>query len=502
VTRQRQIGGPLAGRAATTVLLAGAYLAATLVATSSSAAAPETLQSEKTFRAGAHAIDISPQHFPVIVNGGMRERTADKISDPLHARCLVLDDGTTQIAVAVVDSCMVPRAILDQAKTLAEKATGIPADRMMISSTHTHSAPAVAGCLGSDVQEDYAAWLPGRIAKGIETAQNNLAPARVGWAVGQDPTNVFCRRYLMKPGKARTCPFTGKTNDQARMNPGYENPDRVKRTGPADPDVSVLSIQTPDGKPIALLANYSTHYAGGVQPVSADYFAVFARRIGELVGAEGLDPPFVGIMSNGTSGDANCCDFEHPRRVYNATTVGEDTAQAAFKAHGTIHYYDWVPLAMEEQLLDVNVRMPGDEEAAEAKRYCEEHHVVKPKTIEEVYARETVLLSQLPPTRELKLQAIRIGELGITAIPCEVYGITGLTIKKESPLNPTFNVSLANGGEGYIPPPDQHKLGGYTTWRARTSCLEEEAEPKIRAVVMELLDKLAHRSSEPMVPSK
>jgi hypothetical protein len=498
---------PLA-RTAVAITLVGALLAPTHgsrvspAASNCFAAGAGAAGTAKTFRAGAHAIDVTPQKLPVIVNGGMRERTADKISDPLHARCLVLDDGTTQIALAVVDSCIIPRAILDRAKALAEQATGIPTDHMMISATHTHSAPAVAGCLGTGVQEDYAAWLPGRIAEGIEMAQKNLAPARVGWAVGKDPNNVFCRRYLMKPGTARTCPFTGKTDDQAQMNPGYQNPNAVGRTGPADTDVSVLSLQTRDGKPIALVGNYSTHYAGA-PAVSADYFAVFAENMKKLIGAEDATPPFVGMMSNGTSGDANCCDFERPkRRGFTYLTVAEDVANAAFEAYKTIEYYDWVPLAMEEALLELDVRMPGDEEVAEAKKHLAEHDVVKPKTVEQVYARETVLLSQLPPTRELKLQAIRIGELGITAIPNEVYGITGLTIKKESPLKPTFNVSLANGGEGYVPPPDQHKLGGYTTWRARTSCLEEEAEPKIRGVLMELLDKLAHRSCEPLVPSK
>ena len=56
------------------------------------------------FRAGAFAMDISPTEFPVLVNGGMYSRTADKVVDPLHARCLVLDDGTTRIAIVVVDS--------------------------------------------------------------------------------------------------------------------------------------------------------------------------------------------------------------------------------------------------------------------------------------------------------------------------------------------------------------------------------------------------------------
>ena len=98
--------------------------------------------------------------------------------------------------------------------------------------------------------------------------------------------------------------------------------------------------------------------------------------------------------------------------------------------------------------------------------------------------------------------SLAIGGLGIAAIPNEVYGSTGLQIKAESPLKPTFNASLANGYAGYLPPPDQHKLGGYTTWRARSSCLEEEAEPKIVAKLLELLDTVAERRrDESLVPS-
>jgi hypothetical protein len=81
-------------------------------------------QSARVFRAGAFAIDITPREFPVLINGGVSERTADRVVDPLHARCLVLDDGTTQIAIAVVDSCMIPRALLDEAKEGARAATG------------------------------------------------------------------------------------------------------------------------------------------------------------------------------------------------------------------------------------------------------------------------------------------------------------------------------------------------------------------------------------------
>jgi len=49
-------------------------------------------------------------------------------------------------------------------------------------------------------------------------------------------------------------------------------------------------------------------------------------------------------------------------------------------------------------------------------------------------------------------------------------------------------VSLANGYNGYLPTPAQHDLGGYETWRARSSYLEKDASPKITKVLFELLD--------------
>ncbi len=456
--------------------------------------------SEKVFRAGACAVDITPRKLPAIINGGFTERKSSEVTDPLFCRALVLDDGTTQLAIAVVDSCVVPRPLIDQAKALAERETGIPAGHMLVSATHCHSAPSVCAALGTGVDEDYAAFLPPKIAEAIAGAKKNLEPARIGWAVGRDPTNVFCRRFLMKPGTAPTNPFSGTKDDQAMMNPGYQNPNAIRRTGPVDDSVSVVSVQAKCGRPIAVLGNYSTHYAGA-PGISADYFGVFCRRIGELIGAKG-EPTFVGLMTNGTSGDANCCDFVNPPRNFNHHTVGEDVAQAAFAAYQTIQYYDWVPLAVAQKELTLGVRMPSAREVAEAKEFLAKANLPdgKPRNIPEVYACETMILSELPSTRQVNIQAMRIGGLGIAAFPNEVFGSTGLEVKAGSPLRPTINIELANGYYGYLPPPDQFPLGGYTTWRARSSCLEMEAEPKIKTAILELLACVAAaRAGEPPI---
>ncbi len=445
---------------------------------------------KNVLRAGAHAIEVTPIKLPVIVNGGMRERKTSTVTDPLFARCMVLDDGTTRIAIAVVDSCVIPGELIDEVKAMVEQQVGIPAGRILISATHSHSTPSVCSVLGSGQNDDYAEYLGARIVKGIAVADKNLAPARVGWSVGKDPKNVFCRRFIMKPGKAITNPFGGTSNDRAQMNPGYENPNALRRTGVADTDIPVLSVQSAAGEPLAVLANYSTHYAGA-PGLSADYFGVFARRIQTLVGGDEARSPFVGIMTNGTSGDANCCDFVNPRREFDYKSVGEDTAQAAFEAYQRIEYSAWTPIAMAQKVLTLKVRRPSEEEVDKANELLAQLGERLPGSIPEVYARETKIMAEWPATCQVKLQAIRIGSLGIVAVPCEVYGSTGLAIKKESPLSTTFTIELANGYNGYLPPPDQFALGGYTTWRARSSYLETGAEPKIRDAVLELLQQVA-----------
>jgi hypothetical protein len=127
----------------------------------------------------------------VIVNAMFEERSADKVADRLFAKALVLDDGAMRIAFCVVDSCMVPREIIDQAKEIAAHASGIPAGRMLVSATHTHSAPSAMGCLGSRLDPDYAAFLPQKIAAAIVAAAGKLQPARIAWTSADDWDHTF-----------------------------------------------------------------------------------------------------------------------------------------------------------------------------------------------------------------------------------------------------------------------------------------------------------------------
>ncbi len=279
------------------------------------------------------------------------------------------------------------------------------------------------------------------------------------------------------------------------MNPGYRHPDLVEPAGPTDPDITLLSVQSPDGRPIALLANYSLHYVGGLPPLSADYFGAYAEKMRELLGA---DKSFVGVMSNGTSGNINNINFggvapgkQEPGEQIRIVT--DSVAKASLAAYRTIKHHGWVRLAMAQKEIELAVRRPAPEEVTRAQDILDKANKKMLTTQPEVYARETLQMAKSPPKVKLVLQAIRIGELGIVANPCETFVEIGLEIKEKSPLRPTCTIELANGYNGYLPTPEHHALGGYETWRARSSYLEVNASRAITDTLLGLLRKVAKK---------
>lgn len=436
-----------------------------------------SLVSAATFRAGVATVDISPKEFPRIIAGGFLEGRGERLADRLFVRSFVLDDGKMKIAFAIVDTCMMEQSLIDEAKAIASKQCSIPVDRMMVSATHTHSAPAAMGCLGTRKDTVYAKFLTPKIAEAIVAANAALQPARIGWGSFDDWEHTHNRRWIRLPGKEVVDPF-GQPTSRANMHPGYLSKDVVGPSGPVDPQLSVIALQTLDGKPLGVLANYSQHYFGS-GPISADYFGLFCKHLASKMGQQGDgNGPFVCAMSQGTSGDQMWMDYGAEKKTITIDHYASEVADSAMKALQTVKYVDHAPLGMIEKTLEFKYRVPDEKRLAWARPIATKIENDVPKNKEEVYAREALILHERQKT-SVKLQAIRIGDLSIATLPNEVYAITGLKLREASPFGIHFNIELANGATGYIPPPEQHTLGGYTTWPARTAGLEIKAEPQM-----------------------
>lgn len=450
-------------------------------------------QDTPPFKAGAAASNITPPLGEPIV-GGWESPGATHIHDELHARCLVLDDGKTRLAFVVCDNVGIPREVFEEARKLVQAETGLPPENLLMSATHTHSATSARGDkpLSPSPLRDYSHFLVRRIADGVRRAINNLEPAQIGWGSAQAPEHLFNRRYHMKPGTRIVSPFG--TEDKVLMNPGAGNPNVEKPAGPTDPEVSFIFVRTKQGgRPIALLANYSLHYVGGVPNghVSADYFAIFAERVGELLGA---DKRFVGMMSNGTSGDVNNIDVLGKRErlppYEKMTRVGRSVAEKVAEAAQSVEFRDGVPLSAKMKDLALRARKPTPEMVERAREVLARPKDAKPLHVREVtYARRTLLMAEAPDEVSVPLQTFRLGDLAVAAIPFEVFTDIGLEIKKRTPFPRAFTISLANGSYGYLPTPEHHALGGYETWLG-TNRVEVEASRKITDCLLEMLGAL------------
>ena len=443
------------------------------------------------FQAGASVVDVTPTKLPAIVNGGLKSRSVGEVKTRLNARALALTDGTTKLVIVVVDSCMLPRPLLDEVKKLAENRTGVPMDRLLISATHTHSAPASMACLGTDIDPDYVSLVKLKIVDAIAAALAKLKPAQVGFGKEDAATFTALRRWIRRPDRLSNDPF-GNATVRATMHAGSNWDNVTGESGPEDPDLSLVSIQSTDGRPIAVLANFSMHYFSGEKGLSADYFGLFCEGLKQKIAPNG---DFVGIMSHGCSGDIWRKDYRHPETWDPEMTIDKYSnglLAIAMNAYQNITYRSDVNLAMTERRMTLKYRVPNKQRIEWARQIAEKLGDKSPTTQQEVYALEQLILDERKET-EIVVQGLRIGDIGIATTPTETYAITGLKVKAASPLTHNMVIELANGGDGYIPPPEQHRFGGYNTWAARSAGLEVAAEPKITEACISLLEEVAQK---------
>ena len=288
------------------------------LSTASNLRAAEPRRSAGGLHAGAATSNITPEIGGDIVGGFVPVPCTD-IHDELHARCLVLDDGKSLVALVVCDLLGMHRSLCVEAKRLIEEATGIPPSHVLLSATHTHSAvnalgERVRGYQSDQPLTDYQRFVARRISDGVRRAIAARRPAEIGFGSVDVPEHVFNRRWFMKEGTVAPSPF-GKV-DRVKMNPPGGSPDLLEPAGPTDPAVSFIAVREPGGRLISIFSAYSLHYVGGVGAgqISADYFGVFCETLKRLQSAPEQDPPFVALMANGTSGDVNNINFLAPRK--------------------------------------------------------------------------------------------------------------------------------------------------------------------------------------------
>lgn len=457
----------------------------------------EAASASEGLRAGAATSNITPE-LGLEVIGGFTPYPSRHIHDELYARCLVLEHGSDRLALVVCDLLGIHRIVSNEARRIIAERSGIPRDCVMISATHTHSASSALGqdrLQAAPMLDDYQKFVARRIADGVARALNNCQPAELAFGKVSVPDHLFNRRWFMQPGTVPPNPFGG--TDQVKMNPPAGSPNLIEPAGPIDPEVSVISVRATSGRPIAVLSAYSLHYVGGVgaADISADYYGVYCESLARLVAQEPAGPPFVALMANGTSGDINNINFRSPRgrqQPYEQMQiVADDVAKKVAGILPGLTYTADVPLRARYREPRLRWRRPTDEQRA----WAEKTIAAGPRSAQDlsfIYAQRAMKLADYPEDTIVPVQVLRIGNVCIGTMPCEVFCEIGLEFKQRSPQQPAFLIELAHGYYGYLPTPRHFPLGGYETWIG-TNRLEPEASTK-------LLDQLLEMATEVRSP--
>jgi hypothetical protein len=424
--------------------------------------------------AGAAQTDITPQPG-VQLAGSLLGVTSTHIQDPLHARAIVLEAGSTRIAFVLLDVILITNEDAARAREFIGAAAGVLPENVCLSCTHNHSGPSMTDAFNTPRNAEYIAWMLPRAAEAAQRAAENLQPARAAWGIGEETQAAFNRRYHMRDGTVK-------------MNPGVRNPETLRPAGPTDPQLPTLLLQTRDEKPLAVLTNFSLHYIGDEQKgaISADYFGAFAA---EMQARHGDD--FVALLTHGFSGDINAVDVrgeekrsprEKSRRI--AARLADEMDQLWRAAE----FHDEVYIGSTRGSLNIGVRKISGAQIEENQAIAADQTLME---TERIYARERLALLDWSDEFPVEVQVLRVGDFAAVAVTSQMFCRFGMDLKYASPFPVTAPIEHANGCSGYVATQSDYILGSYETELARSSFATPGSGEKIVALGAQLLRDLA-----------
>ncbi len=377
----------------------------------------------KGFSVGYNRQSIAPEVFPIPTYTQF-DHVGYSNHDPVQLTCTALCDGTTAFLLISIDMRGMDSGILNYSYRLIEEAVGIPAERVMINATHTHSAPDNAKFGQGEAMKAWQQLYYKRLVRAVTLAMHDLTPTDAFIGTAHTDGVTFSRRYLMHDGTYQT-------------NPGGKPGVPVAYETQADTELRTVRFDRGEKKDV-LLTNYQTHYHGSFSDsVSADWVHV----IREYVEKE-MDVHFA--YQSGASANINFFsslgDRKYPDLVSASTAIAKTVVEAASNEEKV----NLTSLQYETSLYDGKTKSGG--------------------------------------TKEVNFSAVTCGDIGFVAAPYEMFDTNGQEVRAASPCKMTFVCSLTNGGFGYVPASYAYPHGTYEVEISQFTqgCGEEFAQELVR----------------------
>ncbi len=416
-------------------------------------------------KAGFSRGNINPP-MGIPIRGYFKPRFAEAILDDLEVNALALQLGDVTTLLITVDHCGLEQTITDAFRKAASEASGVPADNILISATHTHTAPEIELESENELIREYTTFVQRRIADVAKFAVSDLKDAKMGFGSGKAPNVAFIRRYRMKDGSVAT-------------NPGVNNPNIVHPIGDIDDSVNVLRFDR-EGADTIVFVNFGNHpdVVGGSK-ISADWPGLLRKDVEKILDGTKC------IFFNGAQGDVNHVnvhpkagdfnnmfnDFDDVSRGYaHAEYVARVVLGGVLQAFDKVHYIEVDKLISKQEVIDVPSNKPDPKDMPEAHRIHELHEAGRDNEIPYegmmlttvvAEARRMVNLENAPDAFGMRLSAVVIGPVAIIGIPGEPFAGIGRGLKETAGYDMILPCCLTNGSQGYFPMQDSYNEGGY-----------------------------------------
>jgi hypothetical protein len=409
--------------------------------------------------------------FPVpsdVPLAGYAARTGPAVGvlDELAIVALLLTRGADQLAIAAADVAGVDA---DLAGEVAQ-AAGLAQSELALCATHTHSGP--AGITARLHPADPDRLDRGLRARFVTTAAATLERARARL----EPVDLI-------RGSAPAGDVAVNRNDP---------------TGPYDDRVTVLATRRRDGSFQAVLVHFACHptiLGADNRLVSADFPGVLRRELAAALAGDGEAP--VVLYVNGAAGDVSTRFTRRGQDAVEVERIAKRLASAAGDALAAAE-----PLRGPLRHGSATVRLsPRRSGASGADTAVSESPVLEPGATDLSPAAQRIAVTRaqgeamlaalttlpveaIPST--LRIDAWKLGELTLVAIPAELFVSLGREIERASP-GKTLILGYANGYSGYLADRAAHRAG---TYEALASPFGAEAGERVAATAAKLVTRL------------
>lgn len=417
-----------------------------------------------TLCVGFARVNVTPP-LGIFMRGSYIPRYAQGVLDELEINALALECKSQKVLLLSIDHCGLDQETCTAFRQHIAESTGVPANCVFISSTHTHTGPQLLCSSTELLEKEYYNFLYRRMSDVAHMALADLKPAQMGYGVGNAPNISFIRRFRMKDGSVCT-------------NPGVENPDILHPVGEVDERVNVLRFDQKGGHSLVLV-NFGNHpdTVGG-NLISADWPGFLRRTVEKTLdntrciffnGAQG-DVNHVNVHPRGGYLNDMFMDFDDVARGYkHAQYVGRVVAAGVLQAYDKVKYIDIDRLCSLHRTISVPSNMPTLEELSEARRINAMHTAGRDNELPYQGMMLTTVVAEAArmlelengPTRfDMDLIGIGIGPIAMIGIPGEPFNGIGLSLKEAANWDLVLPCCLTNGNHGYFPMQNAYDEGG------------------------------------------